>query len=829
MIGCVMPALLLRAQPSPVLQSSPGQSNRLKGPIRYRAEVIQFSPDKQKTYLQNNVRVEYEDLVLTAGRVVIDWRASTLTATGIADTTDSLGRPVMGQWPVLTQRGQDPLRGKRLIYNFRTRRGRVLMGKTHLAQGYYSGQIMQKVGEKTLFVRHGCFTTCNLAHPHYYFCSDKVRIQVGKRAVVRPVVMYIADVPVMGVPFGIIPLERGRHSGIIIPTYGEHSVGGRYLQDFGYYWAASQYWDLTLLGSFYENTGLVYRGLFRYNKRYSFNGNVNVSYAPKDVLTGTKQQRWLINFNHTQRFSPTMSLSASGSFQSDKRFRQDYFTDISQRLNQTLTTTVLLQKSFPGSRSNLNVNMRRTENLQTGRIDMELPNIRYTLPSRRLFSSPPGQGQNRWYQNITYSYTTNFKATSLKDPTNSAITGTRRKAAWIHRINSSLNGKAFKYIKWSGGFNFQELWVPEYLNYTFVDSLNDTRADTISGFRARHTFSSSISARSTIYGLWELPFLPVKVIRHKMDPSISFSFAPDFSSSRYGYFQTFRDTTGREIKRDRFAGNLFGSTPRGGSQFLSIRVNNLFQTKYLTRDGREKKLDLFRLNFSTAYNFRADSLNWSDLRTTFTSKPHRSFDISASATHTFYKRGAGGRGKRNRFVWSDGFSLPRLLNWNVTLNGRFHLRAPQPGERETASPADTAGQDPFQKAVNQPGRVTIGSDPQIQSLRGFNVPWDVNVNFTYRYTWSEQSGGKQQWNASINARLQLTRNWRINYTTQLDLIGKEIAYQQFSIYRDLHCWEMAFSWSPNPTFSFYRLEIRIKDALLRDIKLTKSSGGRPPF
>nr|NIV15382.1 hypothetical protein [Fodinibius sp.] len=279
----------------------PPSRSQIQGPIKYWADSISFSLPNQTTHLWGDVRIEYQNVTLTAGKVDIDWPQNVMVAQGIADSTDSLGNKIMTDYPVLTERGQAPINGIRLEYNFKNKRGKVLEGRTEMEPGYYRGEDIRKVGQETLFIKDGYFTTCELDTPHYYFRSDKTRMRLKKEAVAKPIVMYIADVPILAAPFWIFSLKRDRRSGIILPTFGETSFGGRYLKDFGYYWAPSQYWDLTMLATMYEETGLLYDANLRYNKRYDFSGNIKGIYSPKDVRTGAKRERWEIRFRHQQK------------------------------------------------------------------------------------------------------------------------------------------------------------------------------------------------------------------------------------------------------------------------------------------------------------------------------------------------------------------------------------------------------------------------------------------------------------------------------------------------------------------------------------------------
>ncbi|HFE64016.1 MAG TPA: LPS-assembly protein LptD [Caldithrix sp.] len=795
----------------------------LEGPVKYKADRIAFSVKARKTYLLGNVHIEYQNITLDAGQVTIDWDRSYMTAIGSVDSTDSLGNTVKTSPAVFSERGNEPIHGKRLEYDFKNQRGKVLIGTTKMNPGYYKGEEIKKVGKNTLFVKDGYFTTCDsIDHPHFYFKASKMRIKVGKRAVAKPIVMYIADVPVMAIPFGVFPMESGRRSGLIIPTYEKSSYGGNSLRHLGYYWAASQYWDATVLANFYEKTGTAYEGELRYKKRYAFSGNVNGRFAPRDITTGEKRTRWSLNFHHNQTISETMNLNASGSFVSDKNFLQNTSHRLSDRLNQVLTTNVTLSKRWPSSKNAITANVSRTENLQNGNLDYTLPRLSFSHTQSSIFSFDPKKStRKKWYHDIYYRYNSNFLSRGSRKSTSDTLEIFRRESssAWQHTATLSFNSKLFKYFKYRQSVNFEELWVPEYREYHWVDSLNNAVADTVKGFRPRHTFSSSVGASTTIYGLFELPFSPLKIIRHKMDPSVSFSFSPDFTTENWGYVQTFRDTLGRIRKFDRFTGNPYGGTRSSEARRMNISVNNLFQGKII-RDGEEKKIDLFNLNFSTSYDFIRDSLKWNDLTSRMQARASRDFDFTFSATHSFYKYGHQGSRRRNEYVWQNGFALPRLVR--LQANARVHL-SPRT-KKQTPKPATEPVEG--EPESEQPD---ITKNPLEERLKNFKLPWDLSANFTYSLDRSVRNSVRKRFDANVSGRIELTRNWRVQYSANFDLINKEITHQTFNIYRDLHCWEMSFSWSPSPAYSYFNLEIRVKESMLQDIKLTKTSGGRRAF
>ena len=94
------------------------------------------------------------------------------------------------------------------------------------------------------------FTTSeNIENPEYYFLLRKAKIVPGKKVVTGLTNLFIADVPTpIGLPFAFFPLSQTRTSGVLFPTFGEQNDRGYFLQNGGYYFAISDYFDLAALG-----------------------------------------------------------------------------------------------------------------------------------------------------------------------------------------------------------------------------------------------------------------------------------------------------------------------------------------------------------------------------------------------------------------------------------------------------------------------------------------------------------------------------------------------------------------------------------------------------
>ena len=98
-----------------------------------------------------------------------------------------------------------------------------------------------------------------------------------------PIILKIHDIPFpIFLPAGVFSLKRGRRSGIKIPKYVSESNRGRGIEDFGYYWAASDQFEATLLMNYYEETDFMWYLSSRFRDRYTYNGNFNIRYTPKN-------------------------------------------------------------------------------------------------------------------------------------------------------------------------------------------------------------------------------------------------------------------------------------------------------------------------------------------------------------------------------------------------------------------------------------------------------------------------------------------------------------------------------------------------------------------
>jgi len=820
--------------------------------VFYSADSIDFDVTNRVTVLLGNATVRYKDMEIQAAVITVDWNQQLLTAGPMMDTlwADSaatvMDTIVRVGVPMFRQL-DDQFTGDSIVYNMKTRRGRVEHGQTHYLDGYYYGERFKRISSEEVIVGRGEFTSCDNNPPHYHFASNRMKVVVGDKVVARPVYLYFEDVPTLAIPYGVFPHRKGRQSGLIIPKFGESWNQGRFLQDVGYYWAPSDYMDLTGTFDYYERFGFLGRADYRYALRYILNGNVNFSFDMQRQ-EGTRNRRWALALQHNHTLDPYTQLTVSGNFASDGSYNERYATT-AQRLRQSLNSNATLTHRWPDSPWSVSVNLHHEQNLVDNTWSASLPNVSVRHGSGKLFPGPkPRRGERRtttrtlgeepWYRAITYDYSASF-ANALAYRKNSRIEGYRvtprristgassREAVYgdqkmtttqrdgiQHRLGFSGTARLLRYFNLNPRLDITDDWSRRAVEFVPRGRVFDMEER--SGFFARHTFNLSTSFKTKLYGTFLQPFGIGADFRHVLDPSVSFSYRPDFSDKAWGYYKTARLASGEEYEYDRFGNFMYGATSRGRSERVSFSLGNLFQMR-TGHDENATKSDLFSLNSSTAVDLAKDSMRWSDLATSFRTGtggalfgPVQAVSLDISTTHSFYQK--SGTQRVNQFFWDRPgatFWSPLELK-SLSASVSFGLKDERLGKTFGIRERGASVLDTTDAAPPRPKRATL-----------FDMPY--STNFSFYHTWDFEHDEKTTW-MNADAELELTRNWQIRYNTRVDLETMDVVSAGVEIHRDMHCWEGTLSWNPIGIGQGYYVRIALKSPQLRDVKIERTRG-----
>ena len=829
--------------------------------IYYEAKLIDNDLKERKSYFVGDASVTYKDIVLKAGKITLDWDSHLIIAEPIQDTTwvktdsaatdstmkiDTVGEPVL-------EEGGTTMTGQKMEYNYKTEKGRVVKGRSEVEGGQYVGTQIKRVGANIYNVSHSTYTTCDLdSNPHFHFEARRMKMIPNDKVIAKPIVAKLGNIPVFMLPFAVFPHQSGRHSGLIIPRYGESAQEGRFLRELGYYWAPNDYFDAKGMVDFFEKSGFLFRAGANYAVRYKMNGSINGSLTRKDYRSGAKERRWDLKFNHRHEISPTSRISANGNFVSDKGFYKSYSTNLDTRLNRELRSNLTYSKSWPKQKLSLSLNLAHSHDLQEDLQNYSLPQLSFRRGQSQIFNPKKkgGRRDTRWYHSLYFSYNANLtnsarqryetvdKDTTYLDENGEWVTESidDRIRTWdeTRQIANSLNfsmtspKKFFGWLSLNQGLAVKEDWFAETYNYYYDEETNRVESESMGGFAARHTFSYNASANTKAYGVFPANIGDINSFRHVVTPSISFGWAPDFTEKGWGYYD-YVETPDGEVKRDRFG----SGTPGIGGGNIGLSVGNLFQMR--RGEGEEaKKIDLFNVDLRTNYNMKAERNKLSDLSTSWTANPARTMSLSASTRHSFYQYDYEQNRIGEDFVWQHR-SLPRLTNFR--LNFRIRLQGKSDGGvrggrgRDRNLPQTYEEQQLLEQDLNElsvveeellEGTDRFESERAISSL---SIPWRMNVAFNFDLSRTNPNNPTKRYYMDISgAEVSLTNHWRIGYSAHYDLAEMQISHHRFTIYRDLHCWEANIDWVPTGPGRRVYVKVSIKAPMFRDVKIEKRGG-----
>ncbi|MBR1548545.1 MAG: LPS-assembly protein LptD [Prevotella sp.] len=797
--------------------------NAITDVIKYNAtDSVAMDLQLRKAYLYNGGHIDYEKMTLNADNIEVDFDRQILRAYGSSDTAgSSSGRPIFKQ-------DDTEYHADTITFNYNTQKGIIQGVITQEGDGFLHGDKVKKVNDSIMYLSGGSYTTCNYAHPHYAINFTKSKLISGDKIVTGPAWLSVEASPTpIALPFAFFPITRNRASGVLIPSYGWMNYRGYYLRDGGYYWAINDNVDLSLTGDLYTNLSWAAEAKSNYYKRYRYKGLADVRFGRTftgirgDTNNYSAYNDFKIVWKHDQdaksnpysRFSANVNLQ-SRNYNKNTTNRNDYF-------NSTTTSSVSYTAKL-GSYLNLTASARESFNAQTGVINVKLPSISLSSVTLYPLRRKNPVGSYRWWENISLSYVLNAENNVTTQDTAIFTRATLDNMQYgvQQQIPITSSVKVLRYFNWTNSVSYNERWHWSTIDKTYDGQTGILTTDTIQGFRANRDFSFSSSLSTRIYGMFQFKYGPLKALRHVINPSLNFTYRPDFGRERLGYWKQYTDTTGYVHRYSIFQNSLYGGPADGRSGNLRLNIGNNLEIKVqnpFDSTADVKKIPLLEsFNLSMSYDLAKDSLNLSNLSVTGRTTLFRSLVLNYSGSFCPYVIDTLGN-MHNRLLINEEHRLFRKQNSTISAQLSYSLNNNTfKGGSSQGKPVYTLLQSPY----NYNPAMMMGG------YVDFSVPWNVSLSYTFSYVnrfVARESNLTSETVQSINlsGNVSLTKNWRIAMTTGYDIVNKGMSYTTLDVYRDLHCWEMRFSWVP---FGYYRswfFQINIKADALRDVKYEK--------
>ena len=593
-----------------------------------------------------------------------------------------------------------------------------------------------------------------------------------------------------------------------------------------------------------------------------------------------KQTSFKIQWSHRQdqKANPYMNLSASVNFATSS-YEQNNLTSMynPQAMTQsTRTSSVSWGTSFSSIGLTLSTTMNLNQNMRDTTIAMTLPDLNISFSRIYPFKRKKMVGKERWYEKISTQYTGHF-SNSINTKENQLMHSKFNKDwknGMQHVIPISGNFTMFEYVNINPSFNFTDRTYLNKVSKSWDVENQRELTDTINGFYNVYNWSMSLSASTKLYGFYipsrKLFGDKIQAIRHVLTPSLSFSYNPDFSSSRYGYYTTYQKTDANGnvslVQYSPYQNGLYGVPGKGKSGSISFDVSNNIEMKLKT-DGDSidsKKISLIdELGGSMSYNMAAKIRPWSDLSTRLRLKITKSSTLNLNAVFASYVYEADsvgatprlsehqtywGLGKIGRFQGMsqnlsyslDNSKINNLIKW---LRGE-KVEKKKDKDKDKDEYDDEYDDDEYdvesnvdkslEKGKHGANKETAGkADVDEDGYMAFSLPW--SLSFGYGITMRENTDVKKfnyktmrypykfTQNLNVIGNIRLSDGWKISFSSGYDFENNKVSMTTASLGRDLHCFNMSCSVVLSP-YASYNFSFRCNASTLTDaLKYDKRS------
>ena len=843
----------------------------IDAPVEYQADdSMTYEAGSGIARLFGNSQVKYQDMDLQSDQIYMQLDSSLVHATGSRDSTGTkFGTPVF-------KMGSDSYESDTMAFNFKTKKGLIQNVYTQQDDGFMVSELSKRNEKGELFLQHGRYTTCDEPHPDFYIALSRAKVRPGKDVVFGPAYLVVADVPLpFAIPYGFFPFTKSYSSGFIMPTYGDETSRGFYLRDGGYYFAMSDKWDLKLLGEIYTKGSWGLSAASNYHKRYRYSGSFYASYqnsvtGDKNMPDYVKSTSFKIQWSHRQdsKANPYSSLSASVNF-ATTNYEPNNLNSMynPQAMTQsTRTSSVSWSTSFSSIGMTLSSTVNLNQNMRDSTIGMTLPDLNISIARFYPFKRRHAAGKERWYEKISMSYTgqlSNSINTKEDKILHSSLTKDWRNGM-KHSIPISGSFTLFGYLNLNPSITINDRMYTQKYKRSWDEDRQREVVDTLQGFYNVYDWSLALTASTTLYGF----YIPnrkifgdkIQAVRHVFTPTIGFSYAPDFSSSRYGYYDTYTKTDADGnvslVEYSPYTGTLYGVPGKGKTGRISMDIKNNIEMKVRSDDDSTgfKKISIIdELGASMSYNFATDYHPWSDLSTRLRLKLSKSYTLNLNAVfatyayeidsvtgrpyignRTEYSKGRFGRFQGMSQNLSYTLDNKKIANFFKWLRGEKVKKDKDKRDEEKYDTGVETNVDDKMEAGKHGARRSESSKAETDEdgYMLFNVPWSLSIG--YGITMRENTGGRFNYdtmrypykftqNLNLSGNVRISDGWNISFSSGYDFENHKISMTTASLSRDLHCFNMSCSVVLAP-YTSYNFSFRCNAATLTDaLKYDKRS------
>ena len=212
------------------------------GPWWIRADKLTYDANQHLYTAEGHVEIRQGDRRISADQVEVNEQTKVAWVKG----------------NVVLVLDEDVFTGQEGQFNLVTRSGEMQGARLFLKRNHFhvDGPLIRKTGDNTYYAEEAKVTTCDADRPVWSFNTRKLAVTLAGYATGRDTSFKLAGVPVLYLPFTVMPVATNRQTGFLVPSYGQHKAGGTVVE-LPFYWAIDNFTDATLYQTYLTNRGYM--------------------------------------------------------------------------------------------------------------------------------------------------------------------------------------------------------------------------------------------------------------------------------------------------------------------------------------------------------------------------------------------------------------------------------------------------------------------------------------------------------------------------------------------------------------------------------------------
>lgn len=551
-------------------------------PVEVKAESLTYEEDGETVVATGDVVVTKGETTLIADTVKVSRVRNELEAAGNVQLAGPEGT----------------IAARSMKLELEDETGEIVDGTVRIPRNQYmiQGKTLRKSYGQTYHVVDGSITTCeceDVRKADWSLDADRFDVTLGGTGKIRGGLFRVRDVPLLYIPYGVIPVRKERQSGLLAPKYSFSSKRG-FQWEQPFYFALSKSQDATITADIETSSRIGLLGDYRYALSENIEGDFSASYFNERIRgpasTTSPTDRWSVAGTHRQELPMEVDFYSDLFFVSDDFFLRELNTSVHPGLEDREVRT----RRFTDSRVGATKNWKNMQVRSEARYYQDLRNDQddafQILPQINI------EGRRRlWGDRIQ--------------------TGIRVEGTHFFR-NRGYHGQRFDFAPWAsmpfslGRYLFGSIKVTgretvyrttsRSKAYDLRPDLNRGPADTarrISGISSREIIQLEAEAGTRLSRVFDVGWGSLTKLQHVVEPSVSFSYVPQVGQERLPMYDALDRVNRRSLFVYGFASRILGKfEPIDGTsgktarvrELVRLSVNHAYDPSRRLREGDEQ-------------------------------------------------------------------------------------------------------------------------------------------------------------------------------------------------------------------------------------------------